>query len=65
MATVKLVLDVRRKKQSGKFPLVIRVRHNKKYFDISTNLELDVHEFDPIKRRSKTNLRNQERFNNF
>ena len=53
MATVKLVLDVRRKKQSGKFPLVIRVRHNKKYFDISTNLELDVHEFDPIKKKIK------------
>lgn len=59
MATIKLVLDVRRKKQSGKFPLVIRVRHLGKYFDISTGTELDDHEFD----QQKMKLKNQPQKN--
>lgn len=53
MATVKLVLDVRRKKQSGKFPLVIRVRQNNSYFDIATGVELELHEFDQQKQKIK------------
>lgn len=53
MATVKLVLDVRRKKQSGKFPLVIRVRQNNSYFDIATGTELELHEFDQQKQKIK------------
>lgn len=53
MATVKLVLDLRRKKQSGKFPLVIRVRFDKKYFDITTGAELELHEFDQQKQKIK------------
>jgi integrase/recombinase XerD len=46
MATVKLVLDKRRKKKSGAYPLVIRVRKNDKYFDIQTNQELYDHQFN-------------------
>lgn len=46
MATVKLVLDKRRKKKSGAYPLVIRVRKNDKYFDIQTNQELHDHQFN-------------------
>ena len=53
MATVKLVLDIRRKKQSGKFPLVIRVRHNNSYFDITTGAELELQEFDQQKQKIK------------
>jgi integrase len=53
MATVKIVLDTRRKKQSGKFPLVIRVRKSEQYFDIPTGTELLEQDFDTIKRRIK------------
>lgn len=47
------MLDTRRKKQSGKFPLVIRVRHTKKYFDIPTATELLEQDFDSIKGKLK------------
>lgn len=46
MATVKLVLDKRRKKKSGAYPLVIRIRLTGKYVDITTNQELHEHQFD-------------------
>ena len=46
MATVKLVLDKRRKKKSGAYPLVIRIRQAGKYLDIATNQELHMHQFD-------------------
>jgi DNA gyrase/topoisomerase IV subunit B len=46
MATVKLVLDKRRKKKSGAYPLVIRIRKGDKYFDIQTNQELYDHQFN-------------------
>ena len=46
MATVKLVLDKRRKKKSGAYPLVIRIRHLGKYIDVSTNHDLHEHQFD-------------------
>ena len=46
MATVKLVLDKRRKKKSGAYPLVIRIRHLGKYFDVTTNQDLHEHQFD-------------------
>ncbi len=32
MATIKIVLDQRRVKKDGTFPLVIRVRHLKEFF---------------------------------
>ncbi len=46
MATVKLVLDKRRKKKSGAYPLVIRIRQAGKYVDVATNQELHEHQFD-------------------
>jgi Arm DNA-binding domain len=46
MATVKLVLDKRRKKKSGGYPLVIRIRQAGKYVDLATNQELHEHQFD-------------------
>jgi hypothetical protein len=46
MATVKLVLDKRRKKKSGAYPLVIRIRQAGKYVDVATNQELHENQFD-------------------
>ncbi len=46
MTTVKLVLDKRRKKKSGAYPLVIRIRKTGKYVDVLTNQELHEHQFD-------------------
>ena len=46
MATLKLVLDKRRIKKSGGFPLVIRIRHDGKYVDVPTGHELLPYEFD-------------------
>ena len=46
MATIKLVLDKRRKKKSGAYPLVIRIRHKGKYVDVPTNEELFEDQFD-------------------
>lgn len=61
MAKIKLVLDLRREKQSGKFPLVVRVRHNGKYFDISTGTDLEVHEFDEQKMKIKNQSQKKQR----
>ena len=46
MTTVKLVLDKRRKKKSGAYPLVIRIRLAGKYVDVATKQELHDHQFD-------------------
>ena len=46
MTTVKLVLDKRRKKKSGAYPLVIRIRLAGKYVDVATKQELHEHQFD-------------------
>jgi hypothetical protein len=46
MTTIKLVLDKRRKKKSGAFPLVIRIRLAGKYVDVATKQELFEHQFD-------------------
>ncbi len=46
MTTVKLVLDKRRKKKSGAYPLVIRIRLAGKYVDVATKQELYEHQFD-------------------
>ncbi len=49
MATIKIVLDQRRAKNNETFPLVIRVRHLKKYFDIKTNYHTNCKKFDSKK----------------
>jgi hypothetical protein len=36
MASVKIVLDTRRPRKDETFPIVFRVRHKRKYFDIPT-----------------------------
>ena len=46
MTTVKLVLDKRRKKKSGAYPLVICIRKTGKYVGVLTNQELHEHQFD-------------------
>ena len=46
MSVVKLVLDKRRMKNTCKFPLVFRVFHKVKYFDISTKIDLLEGEFN-------------------
>ena len=49
MATIKIVLDQRRAKNDETFPVVIRVRHLKKYFDVKTNYHSNCKKFDPKK----------------
>ncbi len=46
MPKIKLVLDKRRKKKSGAYPLVIRIRQNNKFIDVATNYDLHPHQFD-------------------
>jgi integrase/recombinase XerD len=53
MATLKLVLDKRRIKKSGAFPLVIRIRHDGKYVDVQTGHELLPYEFDDNKQLAR------------
>jgi len=49
MATIKIVLDQRRAKNDETFPVVIRVRHLKKYFDVKTNYHINYKKFDSKK----------------
>lgn len=49
MATLKLTLDQRRQKTDGTYALVFRVRHLKKYFDISTSISVLKTQFDDKK----------------
>jgi integrase/recombinase XerD len=49
MATIKIVLDQRRVKKDETFPVVIRVRHLKKYFDVKTNYHSSLKKFDSKK----------------
>lgn len=51
MATIKIVLDQRRVKKDGTFPLVIRVRHLKEFFDIKTNLSILPNKYDAKNQR--------------
>jgi len=46
MATLKLTLDQRRQKKDGTYSLVFRVRHLKKYFDISTSISVQKNQFN-------------------
>ncbi len=51
MATIKIVLDQRRVKKDGTFPLVIRVRYLKDFFDIKTNLSILPKKYDAKNQR--------------
>jgi integrase/recombinase XerD len=46
MATLNLVLDTRRARKDGAFPLVFRIRLNKKFTDIATGFILNKQNFD-------------------
>ena len=46
MATINLVLDTRRVKQDGTYPLVFRIRLEKKYKDISTGYSVKEEQFN-------------------
>jgi len=53
MSTIKIVLDNRRPKKTGLYPLVIRFRHKKSSFELSTGYTLRQADFDPVKERIK------------
>ena len=46
MATINLVLDLRRSRKDGTYPLVFRVRVKKKYCDIASGITLHKSQFD-------------------
>jgi hypothetical protein len=46
MATINLVLDLRRARKDKTFPLVFRVRIEKKFCDIATGFTLNIDQFD-------------------
>lgn len=49
MATIKIVLDQRRAKNDETFPVVLRIRHKDRYFDIKTNYCIQKNLFDAKK----------------
>ena len=49
MATIKIVLDQRRSKNDETFPVVLRIRHKDRYFDIKTNYSVHKNFFDEKK----------------
>lgn len=49
MATIKIVLDQRRAKINETFPVVLRIRHKDRYFDIKTNYCICKNLFDEKK----------------
>jgi len=46
MATIKIVLDQRRAKNDETFPVVLRIRHLDRFFDIKTNYCVPLKLFD-------------------
>ena len=46
MATLNLILDTRRARKDGTYPLIFRVRTKKKYFDIASGITLQPDQFD-------------------
>ncbi len=51
MATIKIVLDQRRVKNDKTYPVVIRVRHLKKYFDLKTDYSAPLSMFNNSKQQ--------------
>ena len=56
MATIKIVLDQRRAKKDETFPVVLRIRHKDRYFDIKTNYCVCKNLFDEKKQLIVSNL---------
>ena len=55
MATIKIVLDQRRVKNDETFPVVLRIRHKDRYFDIKTNYCIQKKHFDEKKQHIISN----------
>jgi integrase/recombinase XerD len=55
MATIKIVLDQRRVKNDETYPVVIRVRHLKKYFDLKTDYSAPLSMFNSSKQQIVNN----------
>ena len=55
MTTIKIVLDQRRAKNDETFPVVLRIRHKDKYFDIKTNYYVQKKQFDEKKQHIISN----------
>lgn len=55
MATIKIVLDQRRAKKDETYPVVIRVRHLKSFFDLKTNYFVSKNQFDEKKQQIISN----------
>jgi len=47
MAAIKFVLDSRRARKDGTFPLVFRVTYNRQYFHIPSGVSINKEEFEP------------------
>jgi integrase len=56
MATIKIVLDQRRAKINETFPVVLRIRHKDRYFDIKTNYSIHKNLFDEKKQLILANM---------
>jgi integrase len=56
MATIKIVLDQRRAKINETFPVVLRIRHKDRYFDIKTNYCICKNLFDEKKQIIISNM---------
>ncbi|MEQ9404323.1 MAG: site-specific integrase [Cyclobacteriaceae bacterium] len=65
--TVKLLLDKRRSKQDGTYPLIMRIIHNRKSANLPLGYSIKPNEWDTNNERLKTNsnlVDNTTRFNN-
>ena len=63
MTTTKVLLDTRRKKKDGTYPLVIRIFNNGKYRDIGLKCSLKEAEFDSQSQKVKKTHKNHELLN--
>jgi integrase/recombinase XerD len=63
MATLKLILDTRRKKANGYFPLAFRLTHNTQSTTIPTNLSLGLTDWDSKKQKVRKSHPNADNLN--
>lgn len=63
MATLKLILDTRHKKQNGTYPLAFRLTHLSKSTTIPTSLALELPDWDTKKQRVRKSNPNFETLN--
>src|SRR5688572_14683309 len=63
MATIKIILDKRRAKKNGEYPVVGRICHQKKFKDISTNCQVHIQQWDEKSSQVKKNHPAQRQIN--